>query len=71
MSTPKRRPNLTAKQRAILEHIKHSPVPPTRRELCEAFGWASTNAAASHLKALERKGYIQRLGMKARGIIVL
>jgi X-X-X-Leu-X-X-Gly heptad repeat protein len=42
---------------------------PTNKEISEAFGFSSANAAQEHLRALERKGMITRTGM-ARGIRV-
>ncbi|MBW8469838.1 MAG: hypothetical protein K0M67_16355 [Thiobacillus sp.] len=33
---------------------------PTNAKIAEAFGWASSNAADTHLKALEKKGYLAR-----------
>jgi len=64
---------LTQRQRAILDYIiesiRESGYPPTLLELCEAFGIGSTNAVNDHLKALERKGFIERTS-KARGIRV-
>jgi SOS-response transcriptional repressor LexA len=33
---------------------------PTNAKIAEAFGWASSNSADTHLKALEKKGYLTR-----------
>ena len=55
----------------VVKHIKDIGVPPTRRELCIEFGWASENAAEDHLKALARKGAIEFIPRIARGIKVL
>lgn len=33
---------------------------PTNAKIAEAFGWASSNSADTHLKALEKKGYLAR-----------
>lgn len=44
--------------------------PPTIRELCDRFGWRSTGTARDHIKALERKGLIDRDRGKARGVQV-
>lgn len=44
--------------RAVLDHTLRHAVPPTLREVCAAFGWASTNSAMCHVKALIRKGYL-------------
>ncbi len=42
---------------------------PSTREIQHYFGFASQTAAMSHLRALERKGVIQRLAGKARAVI--
>lgn len=42
---------------------------PSTREIQHHFGFASQTAAISHLRALERKGVIQRLAGKARAVI--
>lgn len=42
---------------------------PSTRDIQHAFGFASQTAAMSHLRALERKGVIQRLPGKARAVI--
>ncbi len=44
--------------------------PPTVREICKKFNIRSTNAVYSILKALEKKGYIQKPDSKARNIII-
>lgn len=55
---------LSEKQYQILEFIfdQISMVgqPPTIREICDRFGFASPRSASDHLKALEKKGYIHR-----------
>ena len=52
--------NLTPRQQEILEFIRSSlevlGAPPTRTEICNAFGFASPNAAEDHLRALAKKG---------------
>jgi repressor LexA len=63
---------LTKRQTEILEFI-HEQLgsegdAPTVREIAEHFGIRSTNAVADHLKALERKGVIERDPRSARGI---
>lgn len=66
---------LTAGERAVLEAIgeslQHYGYAPTLRELCDRFGWASTNAAAYHLTRLARKGYIARTSKRARTITLV
>ncbi|GHT81200.1 LexA repressor [Betaproteobacteria bacterium] len=63
---------LTARQQEILEFICRSTAdtgrPPTRTELCTAFGFHSPNAAQSHLRALAAKGAIILDDSCARGI---
>ncbi|MFC7335589.1 transcriptional repressor LexA [Haloferula chungangensis] len=64
---------LTQRQQEILDYLKESQrlrgVMPSTREIQESFGFASQTAAMSHLRALERKGAIQRLPGKARAVI--
>ena len=66
--------NLTEKQHDVLDfilwHIRENGWQPTIREICAEFQWAGTQAAFDHLRALERKGYIERTG-KARAIKIL
>jgi len=56
--------NLSDKQFRILEflfdQISMVGRPPTIREICDHFGFASPRSASDHLKALEKKGYIHR-----------
>lgn len=51
-------------------HAKHG-YPPTFREMASALGVASTNGINDHLRALEKKGYIERQDLKSRAIKVL
>jgi repressor LexA len=54
--------DLTDRQFRVLErifkHIRAKGQPPTVRELCNHFGFASTRTAYDHLRALEKKGYL-------------
>ena len=63
---------LTKRQNQILifisEHIDNIGFPPTRAELCTHFGFRSPNAAESHLRALEKKGFIEIGRGRSRGI---
>jgi repressor LexA len=63
---------LTRRQTEILDlirrHIEKTGLPPTRAEICEAFGFSSPNAAEAHLRTLERKGVIEMLPGASRGI---
>lgn len=64
--------DLTPRQREILDFIRNclteSGAPPTRLEICAAFGFASPNAAEDHLRALAKKGAILMTAGAARGI---
>ncbi len=63
---------LTARQQQVLTLIRESMVergfPPTRAEIAAALGFRSVNAAEVHIKALIRKGYVERLPGASRGI---
>jgi repressor LexA len=41
---------------------------PTQREIAERFGFASLNSVRSHLRLMEKKGMLDRLPGKARGV---
>ena len=64
--------DLTPRQQEILDFIRSTleilGAPPTRMEICEAFGFASPNAAEDHLRALAKKGVIILEPGSARGI---
>lgn len=65
---------LTLQQRKVydflLSYRAQNGVPPSRGDICEHFGWVSLNAAQSHLIALEKKGWIERLsGKRSRGLV--
>ena len=63
---------LTGRQREILQFIvketEERGYPPTIREIGEEMDIRSTNGVNDHLKALERKGYIEMLPGASRGI---
>jgi repressor LexA len=69
------RPKLTARQQQILDYIEQevdsTGVPPSIRQIGAALGISSTNGVRSHLKALEKKGYIHRSLRTSRGIAML
>lgn len=66
------RPPLTRQQQRVLQAVRAqiaaSGLPPTQAELARTLGFASLTAAKDHLKALERKGYLQLRTGTARGI---
>ncbi len=55
--------------RFIANEIEARGYPPTIREIGEALDIASTNGVNDHLKALEKKGYLQRDPVKSRALI--
>jgi repressor LexA len=74
-------PPMTAKQEAIYhfirKHIETKGFPPAIRDICDEFGISSPNGVMCHLKALQKKGYINRVEKRgnqmraqARGITI-
>lgn len=65
--------SLTNRQIEILDYLHSSHrttgIMPSTREIQHFFGFASQTAAMSHLRALEKKGVIQRLPGKARAVV--
>jgi len=65
--------SLTKRQKEILDFLhtasRTTGLMPSTREIQHHFGFASQTAAMSHLRALEKKGVIQRLPGKARAVI--
>jgi repressor LexA len=68
------KPKLTERQQTLLRYIEQevstTGVPPSIRQIGAALGISSTNGVRAHLKALEKKGYIQRNLRISRGISV-
>jgi repressor LexA len=66
---------LTARQAEILDliraYVADEGCPPTRAEIADSLGFRSPNAAEDHLRALERKGYIELVPGASRGIRLL
>lgn len=62
--------DLTTRQKEILEFIEHhewrNGFWPSIREIQEKFNFASTNAVMGHLRALEKKGVLERIAGQAR-----
>jgi repressor LexA len=67
--------SLSTKQEAVLFFVKgfiaKHRIAPTYEEICKAFSWRSTRAAANHVKALERKGYLKRHDSGPRSLQVV
>ncbi|MGB7768234.1 MAG: transcriptional repressor LexA [Verrucomicrobiia bacterium] len=65
---------LTKRQRQILEFVlstqRAGEPTPTLREIATRFGFKSSRAAACHLEALKRKGFIESERGKARALRV-
>src|SRR6185436_16121501 len=63
---------LTERQAKVLSFISSSiegrGYPPTLREIGEHMGIRSTNGVNDHLKALEKKGYLEREDLKSRAL---
>lgn len=68
--------DLAPRQRALLDFIAsyqdQKGIPPTIREIGEALGIKSTNGVSDHIKALVKKGYLDRVGdaRSSRGVRV-
>jgi DNA-binding MarR family transcriptional regulator len=69
------RERLTGRQQDALDFVvdftTDNGFPPTLREIGDHMGIRSTNGVNDHLKALERKGYIERKELQSRGIRVV
>ena len=66
-------PSLTSRQKEIydflLRTIREKGYAPSIPEIGKQFKIASTNGVSDHLKALEKKGYIRRIGKRAFEIL--
>ena len=64
--------NLTAQQIKVFDVIKESQqsngYPPTRAQIAKILDFKSVNAAESHIKALVKKGVIEKVPGSSRGI---
>jgi repressor LexA len=63
---------LTEKQRKILSYIqqvqKEEGVPPTLKEIATFCGYSSINSVRQHLKLMQKKGCLELVSGRARGI---
>jgi repressor LexA len=55
----------------LCEFKNKEKMAPTYREIADHFGFKSTKAAADHVQALEKKGFIRRHGRRSRGIEII
>ena len=64
--------NLTSQQikvfKVIKDHVVANGFPPTRAEIAKILNFKSVNAAESHIKALVKKGAIEKVPGSSRGI---
>lgn len=64
---------LTDRQSQLLDYLRQyqreNGVMPSTRDIQRHFGFSSQTAAMSHLRALEKKGVIQRHAHKARAVV--
>src|SRR5206468_9929015 len=65
-------PALTARQRQILDWIRHhleaTGRPPTRAEIAAGLGFSTPSSAEDHLRALEKKGALEIEAGASRGL---
>lgn len=50
----------------MLEYQSTNGAPPSLRELCEHFGWRSTNGAGDHMNSMTIKGMLKHHAGRAR-----
>jgi repressor LexA len=67
--------NLTQQQKRVLDFIRsyqqNEGVMPSVRDVASHFGFASPTAAVDHLKALQRKGFLEAKPRQARSLRLL
>lgn len=63
---------MTQRQQQVLDYVRNTiaarGIPPTRKEIAQAFGFASPNAAEELLKRLAKQGEITLIPLVSRGI---
>ena len=67
--------DITPQQQKVLDciqvYINKTGFPPTRADICRELGFKSPNSAETHLRALEKKGYISIQSGSSRGISIV
>ena len=67
--------DITSQQNKVLNciqvYIKKTGFPPTRADICQELGFKSPNSAETHLRALEKKGFISIESVTSRGISII
>jgi len=66
---------ITSQQQRVLDciqiYINKTGFPPTRANICKELGFKSPNSAETHLRALEKKGFISIESGASRGISII
>ena len=66
---------ITSQQQRVLDciqiYLNKTGFPPTRADICRELGFKSPNSAETHLRALEKKGFISIESGASRGISIL
>tara|TARA_B100000965_G_scaffold353078_1_gene328715 strand:- start:2520 stop:3140 length:621 start_codon:yes stop_codon:yes gene_type:complete len=66
---------ITSQQQRVLDciqiYINKTGFPPTRADICRELGFKSPNSAETHLRALEKKGFISIEKGASRGISII
>lgn len=65
---------LTETQEILLQFVRgriNEGTPPSRREICQRFGWTSPTSAEEALRALEKKGFLIVGRDKARSLKIV
>ena len=66
---------ITSQQQRVLDciqiYLNKTGFPPTRANICKELGFKSPNSAETHLRALEKKGFIAIESGTSRGISII
>ena len=66
---------ITSQQQRVLDciqiYLNKTGFPPTRADICRELGFKSPNSAETHLRALEKKGFISFESGASRGISII
>ena len=66
---------ITSQQQRVLDciqiYLNKTGFPPTRANICKELGFKSPNSAETHLRALEKKGFISIESGASRGISII
>ncbi len=66
---------ITSQQQRVLDciqiYLNKTGFPPTRANICKELGFKSPNSAETHLRALEKKGFITIESGASRGISII